>query len=703
VRDPHSGGRTHGLRPSQGERPGRTLAKNAVRLFAFFLAGCASVDDSARTLSGSTFHLRSGGEPLWAEFQGTPHGRQLDLAFEARATPIENTLFIRQEMVREKWAVLVNGTKVGELHKQETPLVQAYAVPAGLLKEGGNTLRIVPPREKEDIRVGPVRLETRPYAEALGQATLQVTVVDPATSAALPCRLTIVDREGTLAPIQAAPDPRIAVRPGVLYTADGQAKFSLPAGRYTVYATRGFEYGVDKRSVTLKPGGGAQFVLRIRREVSTPNLASCDPHVHTLTLSGHGDCTLDERMVTLAGEGIELPICTEHNVHQSYRESAVRLGLRDAFTPVDGNEVTTDVGHFNIFPITGGTPAPWNSKDWTEILRGIRATPGVRVVILNHPRGRHSNFVPMDAANFNPVSGRLLRGAELTVDAMELVNSGALRSDPLEVYRDWFALLNAGHRIVGVGSSDSHYVNYAIVGQGRTYVACNDRDPSRIDLDEVCESFLKGRVLVSMGLLAQIKVNERFGPGDLVTGVKDDLRIQVNVSGPSWCQVDRVELYGNGVKIKEESVPFSGGAGEKVKLDWRIPKPAQDTYLVAIATGPGVKEPFWPIARPYQPSSPNFEPRVIGSTNPVWIDADGDGKFTPPIEVAKSLVARHGIQAADLVPALAPHDEAVATQAAALCAEAGGNLRSPGFTAKLSQASEPVRRGFAAYIATLAK
>jgi hypothetical protein len=666
-------------------------------------AGCASVDDSTRTVDGASYHLRSGGEPLWAEFQGTPHGKQLDLSFDARPNTIENTLFIRQEMVREKWTVLVNGKKIGELHKQENPLVQAYAVPAGLLKEGANTLTVTPPKEKEDIRVGPVRLETRPLAEALGQASLQVTVIDPSTNTALPCRLTIVDREGNLAPILAAPDPRIAVRPGVLYAADGQARFSLPAGRYTVYATRGFEYGVDKHVVTLKPGGGAQFVLKIRREVMTPNLASCDTHVHTLTLSGHGDCSLDERMVTIAGEGIELPVCTEHNTHKSYREAATRLGLRDRFTPVDGNEVTTDVGHFNIFPITGGNPADWKSKDWTEIVQGVRATPGVRVVILNHPRGRHSNFVPMDAANINPVTGRLLRGGDLAVDAMELVNSGALRSDPLEVYRDWFALLNSGRRIVGVGSSDSHYVNYAIVGQGRTYVACDDRDPSKIDLDQACESFLKGRILVSMGLLTQIKVNERHGPGDLVTGVKDDLRVQITVSGPTWCTVDHVELYANGAKVKEEWVPISGGAGEKVKLDWTIPKPANDCHLVAIATGPGVKEPYWPIARPYQPSSPKFEPRVIGSTNPVWIDADGDGTYTAPIEVAKKIVAKHGTAAADLVPALAPFDEAVAAQAAGLAAAAGADLRSPGFSAKLSQSPEPVRRGFAAYIATLPK
>ncbi|HXX95451.1 MAG TPA: CehA/McbA family metallohydrolase, partial [Planctomycetota bacterium] len=640
--------------------------RTRILLLVLLLGGCASVNDAARTLSRSTYHLRSGGSPMWSDFADSPDGKRLDLPFEARANAVENTLFIRQEMVREKWPVLVNGTKIGELHKDETPLVGAYAVPPGLLKSGENILSIAPPAEKEDIRVGPVRLESRPLSEALGEASLQVTVVDPATNAALPCRLTIVDREGALAPIQAAPEPRIALRPGVLYTADGQANFSLPAGRYTVSATRGFEYGIDKHTVTLKPGGRAQFALRIRREVPTPGLAACDTHVHTLTLSGHGDCTLDERMVTLAGEGIELPVTTEHNVHRSYRDAASRVGVRDWFTPIDGNEVTTDVGHFNILPITGGEPAPWKSKDWSEILRGIRATPGVRVVILNHPRGRHSNFVPFHPANFNSASGRFLYPGDLAVDALELVNSGALRSDPMEVYRDWFALLNAGRRVLGVGSSDSHYVNYAIVGQGRTYIACDDRDPAKIDVNEVCENLLKGKALVSLGLLTRIRVNDRYGPGDLVTGVQGELKVEISVSGPTWTSVDRVELYANGIRIREEKIPASGGAGEKVKLDWRIPRPPQDAYLVAVATGPGVKDPAWPIPRPYQPSSAEFEPRVIGSTNPVWIDADGDGKYTSPHEWARTLIDRHGKAAEAIVPALAPYDEAVAVQAADL-------------------------------------
>jgi hypothetical protein len=43
-----------------------------------------------------------------------------------------------------------------------------------------------------------------------------------------------------------------------------------------------------------------------------------------------------------------------------------------------------------------------------------------------------------------------------------------------------------------------------------------------------------------------------------------------------------------------------------------------------------VTAPFWRIPKPYQPTSTAWNPRVIGATNPIWIDCDGDGKFTPP-------------------------------------------------------------------------
>ena len=49
---------------------------------------------------------------------------------------------------------------------------------------------------------------------------------------ALPCRLTIVDSNGSLMTVGAASREGLAVRPGVIYTSDGRAEFGRLDLRY---------------------------------------------------------------------------------------------------------------------------------------------------------------------------------------------------------------------------------------------------------------------------------------------------------------------------------------------------------------------------------------------------------------------------------------------------------------------------------------
>jgi hypothetical protein len=141
------------------------------------------------------------------------------------------------------------------------------------------------------------------------------------------------------------------------------------------------------------------------------------------------------------------------------------------FTPVIGCEVTTAKGHFNAFPIKLGSQVPnFQIEDWPSLMQSIRGTQGVQVVILNHPRNVHSNFQPFAATNFNAVTGENLRGPEFSFDAIEVANSSAMQSDWMVNFRDWFALLNYGYRVTGVGSSDGHDVSRYIVGQGATWL-----------------------------------------------------------------------------------------------------------------------------------------------------------------------------------------------------------------------------------------
>jgi hypothetical protein len=259
----------------------------------------------------------------------------------------------------------------------------------------------------------------------------------------------------------------------------------------------------------------------------------------------------------------------------------------------------------------------------------MRATPGVKVIVLNHPRSVHSKFRPFGPENFDATTGENRAGLDFGFDALEAINSGAQQTDYMLVLRDWFALLNRGHRIVAVGARDSHDVSRFIVGQARTYIRARDENPGQIDIEEACTNLIAGRASVSMGLLAEMTVDDRFSVGDLATDLPEKVRIHVKVWGPSWVKAEKVELFANGVKLQESTFGTTRDIGGlKGSVSWIVPRPRQDTHFVAIATSPAVTAPFWAMSRPYQPASPKWKGRSIGLTNPIWLDGDGDGRFT---------------------------------------------------------------------------
>lgn len=129
----------------------------------------AGTPDAPRLLDAHRHYLGVAGQPEWEEFAShPPEGRELTVRFSAEANTIENTLFIRQDNVRQDWSVELNGRKLGKLFTMETDLVQTLPVPAGALRTGENIVRILPPREVDDIIIGEIKLDSRPLHEADG-------------------------------------------------------------------------------------------------------------------------------------------------------------------------------------------------------------------------------------------------------------------------------------------------------------------------------------------------------------------------------------------------------------------------------------------------------------------------------------------------------------------------------------------------------
>ena len=629
-----------------------------------------AADVAPRLLLESMRHLRSGPTREWSDFPELAQSDHLELHFAASPGGTSSTLSVRQQDVKQNWSVRLNGKPLGKLRQNENAMRVYFEVPAGRLRRGDNTLHIASTsrRGSDDIRVGAIALYERSLDRVLNETTLQVDVVDTTRGAPTPCRLTIVNAAGALQSLGAAAGPQRAVRPGIVYTATGRAQFGLPAGKYTIYAGRGFEYSLATAQLSLRRGEQRQLTLNIRREVDTTGYVACDPHVHSRTHSGHGDATVQERMITLAGEGIELPIATDHNRHVDHAPLARQLNVQSYFTPVIGNEVTTAVGHFNVFPVAAGSPPPdHRGTHWPDVFRAIRRVPGLQVIILNHGRDLHSGVRPLGPAWHNALVGENLRGWEIGFNAMEIVNSAATQSDPLQLFHDWLGLLNRGWRVAPIGSSDSHDVGRHFVGQGRTYIRCPDGAAGKIDITAAARQLTAGRVLMSYGLLTELTVAQKYLPGDRASLDTPTIRVDVRVRGPHWVRADRVALFANGQLCREHQIAADEtmpGAGILCQQTWEIPRPGHDVHLVALATGPGIRPLYWPTAKPYQPTSNDPTTTLVGCSGAIWLDVDGDGQSTSAYSIAQKLVAAADGDLQRLLATLADYDAAVVAQAA---------------------------------------
>jgi hypothetical protein len=200
-----------------------------------------------------------------------------------------------------------------------------------------------------------------------------------------------------------------------------------------------------------------------------------------------------------------------------------------------------------------------------------------------------------------------------------------------------------------------------------------------------------------MGLLTHLRVEERFEVGDLATKLPSKVTARIQVLGPRWVDATRVVLYGNGLPIWESEVESAPNAITKADLKVQLPKFNHDIHLVAIATGPGVTKPFWEIPRPYQHKSKEYVSRVIGATNPIWLDFDGDGKYTSPRGYAERLVGKKPMLA-DTLAKLSEYDAAVAVQVAALLTARGVDLKETKAEAAWEKASPATRMGFSEFL-----
>lgn len=438
------------------------------------------------------------------------------------------------------------------------------------------------------------------------------------------------------------------------YTHDGTLRVQARPGEWFLVVSRGLEYDMHTAPIRLESGSTVERTVTLKRGVSTNGWIGADLHLHAQP-SLDSEMPLEERVTSLAGEGLDYVVSTDHNFISDYLPAIAKLGLEEWITSSVGLELTTfEMGHFNGYPLkldpgnVRGGEFTWAGEPPDSLFAQLRALgkhgASKTVVQVNHPRdnvlGYFSQFNMEQETGearvrvglrgvFAPYGDEFDPGAfSLDFDAMEVLNGKRkdiehtyVVPDPLPagpmpspaptpgtilrdeygqiafpgVIEDWHTLLNRGLRHTGVGASDSHKGVTQEPGFPRTYFRVGDDSQGGFDELDVVEAVREHAAFATNGPIVDLSVNGEGIGSDVSLGGGDTAEVRIRVRSSDWIPFDRVTLYANGQVILDEDVPVAQ------RHDWTrvhsLVLSTSDAWVMVEVRG---DENLFPVLAPYE-------------------------------------------------------------------------------------------------------
>jgi hypothetical protein len=477
--------------------------------------------------------------------------------------------------------------------------------------------------------------------------TLAFAVLDE-NGHTVPARLTFMNADGEaedLFPNPNASPKHLAVRKHAIYTLDGTGVVTVPVGSWDIMASHGIEWSIDTTHIDVEKGGEYSWDAKLIHEIDSTGWVSGDFHLHTLTHSGHGDSNMNERIISIVGEGVEFAVATDHNHNTAYQPIIDDLGANEHLTAVVGNEVSTPYGHLNAFPLDANAKVVNQKLEAPELFAMIRAEQNdsgvVPIIQINHPRWGNIDY--FGRRGLDPVTGESVDERwSWDFDSIEVLNENygwgyhdaeisdvPTRKGRHSILRDWYNMLNAGRKVAAVGNSDSHTVISCIAGIPRNFVHVGYDDASNINPADVTKAIREGNMFTTTGPFLRMTANG--APMGSEISVHDPVvDIHIDAQSASWIDLDTIRIIQNGDEVAKIEVDSNVDGVTHLRPRIRVDIP-RDCWIVAIAEGDEAMTPY------VDDEDRKIYPRAIA--NPIFIDADGDGKYTPPLEWAKNIIA----------------------------------------------------------------
>ncbi len=481
-------------------------------------------------------------------------------------------------------------------------------------EEGNVALRVV---AVPGGTVEPVVASNRRYLHPRG--ALRLTATD-ASGAPMPVRFSVTGQDGRgWAPDTAwrhaddAFDRKLRPFELTYFHARGPATLDLPAGTYSVLATRGLEYAPATQTVTVTAGGTTDARLKLDRLMDLPARGwwSGDMHVH---MNYGGTYKNDPARLRAQAEAEDLHVVEDLIVNKEQRIPDVALfsgGLDPVSTPAtlvkhDQEYHTSWWGHTGHLGLKQFLILP-DYAGYADTAAASLFPDNATIMDLAHGQGGVSGYVhpfdpPLpDPAGADPITNGLPIDVALgKTDYMEIVGF----SDHLTTAEVWYRLLNAGLRLPA-GSGTDAMANYASlrgpVGMNRVFV----RSGAKLDYGAWLVALKAGRTFATNGPLLSFTLDGREA-GDDIALPGGGRTLSAHVSLRSIVPVEKLEVVGNGVVVA--AVPLSAG-GTRADATLSLPVERSGWYTLRA----------WSSAA----AEPVLDIYPFATTNPIYVTVGG--------------------------------------------------------------------------------
>jgi hypothetical protein len=486
---------------------------------------------------------------------------------------------------------------------------------------------------------------------------------DASTSVPLPCKITFISKPGGLAQQATAPidwgfgpDISRGVR-NVFYLPLGGAEIPVSPGRYQITISRGNEYELLQRDLTVKAGQTEDVIVSLQNPVRASGvlrgMISMDAGVMTRA-SSVSTVSARDRVVMAACEGVSVLVSGDFDSATDLQKEIEALGLQKTLKAFMGMRFLVSKSGISadilVYPLT--TELAGKVKAFRDQSKDV--PPDVFIADL---RKQFPNIVievcqPTDpeCGYLNDFSFDLLRTRFVDdvapppdFDAIQIVDGKKIGLQITNMPR-YSALLKLRSRLPSgslplapTGGSNARLPGGDEVGCPRTYLYTIHDTLESFTAEDIVSAIRGQHLLVTNGPIFRLTVldpaTDTFSkvPGDVVDlSSTQVLSLNLNVVGPMWMDLSGIALNQNGQPFRKIETmpnrrvvkyPYRAGADAGVQRQRVLGDCIVDGIVYS------TRRSLSPVVQPL-PADFGGEVTPLAWTGPIYVDSDGDGKVT---------------------------------------------------------------------------